>query len=110
MAFNSKVLIVDEAGNPVGAGAMTESGTPDQVDVGTSSTEIVAADPDRTWTVLVTVFDDGPVFVHEGAPATVNDFPLATGTTIEHASTRALNGIVASGSADVRTWPNGGAS
>lgn len=89
--------------------AITDSGTPAKVSVGTSTTEIVEADDDRTWSVLVTVHSGGPVFVREGAAATVDNFPVATGVTIEHSSTRALNGIVASGTADARTWPNGGA-
>jgi hypothetical protein len=92
------------------AAVMTDSGTPDQVDVGTSSTEIIAADPDRTWSVNLTVFADGPVFLREDDDATVNDWPAATGEKLVYTSTRALNGIVASGTADVRTWPNGGAS
>lgn len=88
---------------------MTNSSSPTKITVTTSSTEIVLADPDRTWSVLVSVHSGGPVFVHEDDDATTDDFPIATGAIIEHASTRALNGIVASGSADVRTWPNGGA-
>lgn len=89
---------------------MSNAGTPTKVSVGTSSTTIVSADPARTWGVLVTIYAGGPVFVHEAGPATTNDFPIATGVTINHASTRALNGIVSTGTADVRTWPNGGAA
>ena len=83
---------------------ITSGGTPAKVTVTTSSTEIVADKPGRKHTVLVEVFSGGPVFVRSQDSATINDFPLPTGSIFKYAGTAPLNGIVSSGSADVRTW------
>lgn len=71
-----------------------------KVTVGTASTAIIAANADRR-VAIIQIVSGGPVYVSSGA-ATLDGFPLAAGGIYEHQNTSALNGIVASGSADVR--------
>lgn len=78
-----------------------------QVTVGTTSIEIVANLPGQTfrqYPVLVQVVSGGPVYVTSEGAATAADFPVPTGGVFEFDRGLVLNGIVASGSADVRVW------
>lgn len=88
-----------------GGAAMATTATPTKVSVTTASTQIIASAA-RTRPVLVYVLSGGPVFVND-ATATVDDFPIPTGGQLVWANTGALNGIVASGTADVRVLSEG---
>lgn len=74
--------------------------TTSKVTVTTASTQIVAANANRR-VAIIHVVSGGPVYISSGT-ATVDGFPLTAGGVYEHENTSALNGIVASGSADVR--------
>ena len=83
---------------------MAPGGVPAKVSVTTASTAIVPDKPGRRFPVLIQVLSGGPVFVNSNGAATVDHFPLPTGSIFKYAGTAPLTGIVASGSADVRTW------
>lgn len=81
--------------------AAATSLTASNVTVGTASATIVVAKPDRR-VAIIHVVAGGPVYISGGTATTAGGFPIATGGVYEHANTSALNGIVASGSADIR--------
>jgi DNA-directed RNA polymerase beta' subunit len=73
-----------------------------KITVGTSSTVIVPANGNRR-AAIIQVISGGPVYISPNA-ATTNDFPVPSGGALNHENVSAVNGIVTSGSADVRVW------
>ena len=73
-----------------------------KVSIATSSTEILDAEDDRT-SILIRNKGTVDVFINFGGTATVNDMPLEPGDSLSCDDyTGAVNGIVSSGTGDIR--------
>ena len=95
-SFADQVHVVNSSDSPATTSAASN------ITVTTASTQILPANPARRSAVMY-VNSGGPVYVSSGV-ATTNDFPVPTGGAFEISNTAALNGIVSSGTADVRVW------
>lgn len=73
------------------------------VTVGNTSTPILAANTDRA-SAIVRVLSGSTIYISTGTPTTAASFPLSAGDVFQFSGSGALNGITASGTADVRVW------
>jgi hypothetical protein len=85
------------------------SGTPSSVTVGTSSTEVIAANIDNRFMFIRNMSTTATLFISVGTPAEVNKgIPILPLESYEFGTTclpsLGINGIVASGTASVCTF------
>lgn len=99
MVFNSKVILVDEAGNPVG-GTATLVPTNAAVTVNATTTAVLAANDDRVAAIIKNTGSQ-TVYLAFGENATTAKFPLGVGESLRVTNTLAVNGIVASSTGTV---------